>query len=59
MGNSVTSPSSSISDALFPKVRQRVLAVLFGAPDRSFYTNEVTLSSPFGVPDSTAERMCR
>ena len=33
-------PSSS-ADALFPKVRQRVLAVLFGAPDRSFYTNEV------------------
>jgi predicted nucleotidyltransferase len=33
--------SSSTADALFPKVRQRVLAVLFGAPDRSFYTNEV------------------
>ena len=32
---------SSTADALFPKVRQRVLAVLFGAPDRSFYTNEV------------------
>lgn len=31
----------SLSDALFPKVRQRVLAVLFGAPDRSFYANEV------------------
>ncbi len=34
------SPSST-ADALFPKVRQRVLAVLFGSPDRSFYTNEV------------------
>jgi predicted nucleotidyltransferase len=34
-------PNSSISDALFSKVRQRVLAVLFVAPDRSFYTNEV------------------
>jgi len=31
----------SIADALFPKVRQRVLAVLFGTPERSFYTNEV------------------
>ena len=31
----------SLSDALFPKVRQRVLAVLFGTPDRSFYANEV------------------
>ena len=39
---SATTPSpSSAANALFPKVRQRVLAVLFGAPDRSFYTNEV------------------
>jgi len=38
--NSTPSPSST-ADALFPKVRQRVLSVLFGAPDRSFYTNEV------------------
>ena len=38
--NSTPSPSST-ADALFPKVRQRVLGVLFGAPDRSFYTNEV------------------
>jgi predicted nucleotidyltransferase len=38
-----TKPSepSSPADALFPKVRQRVLAVLFGMPDRSFYANEV------------------
>ena len=34
------SPSST-ADALFPRVRQRVLAVLFGTPDRSFYTNEI------------------
>lgn len=33
--------SSTLADALFPKVRQRVLAVMFGAPDRSFYANEV------------------
>lgn len=32
---------SSAADALFPKVRQRVLAVLFGTPDRSFYANEL------------------
>jgi hypothetical protein len=32
--------SSTLADALFPKVRQRVLAVLFGAPDRSYYANE-------------------
>lgn len=31
----------SLADALFPKARQRVLAVLMGAPGRSFYTTEV------------------
>lgn len=41
MGINQPSSLSSTADALFPKVRQRVLAVLFGAPDRSFYTNEV------------------
>jgi predicted nucleotidyltransferase len=42
MGISTTPPlSASLADALFPKVRQRVLAVLFGTPDRSFYANEV------------------
>jgi len=32
---------ASFADALFPKVRQRVLAVFFGMPDRSFYASEV------------------
>lgn len=42
MGISITPPAStSLADALFPKVRQRVLAVLFGTPDHSFYANEV------------------
>ena len=34
-------PVSGIADALFTKVRQRVLAVLFGNPGRSFYANEM------------------
>ena len=33
--------TSSLADALFPKVRQRVLGVLFGNVGRSFYANEV------------------
>jgi predicted nucleotidyltransferase len=41
MGTITSSNTTSVADALFSKVRQRVLAVLFGAPDRSFYTNEV------------------
>lgn len=32
---------TSLSNALFSKVQQRVLAVLFGQPDRSFGTNEI------------------
>ena len=33
--------AAGIANALFPKVRQRVLSVLFGNPGRSFYANEV------------------
>jgi len=31
----------SLSDALFPKTRQRLLAALFGQPERSYYTSEL------------------
>jgi len=43
MGISETSDAAplSISDALFPLVRQRVLALLYGQAERSFYANEV------------------
>lgn len=41
--------SSALADALFPKVRQRVLAVLFGTPDRSFYANEVIALAQSGT----------
>jgi predicted nucleotidyltransferase len=34
-------PRRALADALFAKVQQRVLGVLFGSPDRSFYANEV------------------
>ena len=34
-------PSSGLADALFAKVQQRVLGVLFGQPQGSFYANEV------------------
>jgi len=33
--------STSLSDALFSKVQGRVLGLLFGNPDRSFYANEL------------------
>jgi len=38
MGNK---KSTSISDVLFSGVQQRVLGLLFGQPDRSFYANEI------------------
>ena len=38
-----------MADALFPKVRQRVLAVLFGTPGRSFYANEVIALAQSGT----------
>lgn len=33
--------SLSLADALFSKVQQRVLALFFSNPERSFYTNEI------------------
>jgi predicted nucleotidyltransferase len=38
MGNN---KATSISDVLFTGVQQRVLGLLFGQPDRSFYANEI------------------
>ncbi len=43
MGNieSSFSEPTSLSEVLFSGVQQRVLGVLFGQPDRSFYANEI------------------
>ena len=38
-----------MASALFSKVRQRVLAVLFGNPNRSFYANEVIALAQSGT----------
>ncbi len=39
----------TLSDALFPRVRQRVLALLYGNPDRSFFSNEVVSLAQSGT----------
>ncbi len=39
---------SSISDALFTKTQQRVLGLLYGQPDHSFYTNEIVRRADMG-----------
>lgn len=41
--------NSNLADALFPKVRQRVLSVFFGTPDKSFYANEVIALAKSGT----------
>ncbi len=41
--------STSLADALFPRVRQRVLALLYGNPDRSFFGNEVVALAQSGT----------
>lgn len=49
MNHDTPLPTSRMADALFPKVRQRVLAVLFSTPDRSYYTNEVIALAQSGA----------
>lgn len=44
-----TTTSTSLADALFPRVRQRVLAILFGNPDRSFFLSEVVALAQSGT----------
>ena len=40
---------TSLADALFPRVRQRVLAILFGNPGRSFFLSEVVALAQSGT----------
>jgi len=39
----------SVSNALFSKVQQRVLGLIFGQPERSFYTSEIVRSVHSGT----------
>jgi len=39
---------TNISDALFTKTQQRVLGLLYGKPDKSFYTNEIVRRAAMG-----------
>jgi len=40
---------TNVSDALFSKVRQRVLGLLYGQPDSDFHTNEIIRLSDSGT----------
>lgn len=41
--------SSGVGDALFTRVQQRVLGILFGNPDRTFYANEIIRRAGVGT----------
>jgi predicted nucleotidyltransferase len=41
--------ATSLADALFPRVRQRVLALFYGNPERSFFSNEVVALAKSGT----------
>jgi len=51
----------SISNALFSKVQQRVLGLIFGQPERSFYTSEIvrSLRSGTGAVERELSRLRR
>jgi predicted nucleotidyltransferase len=51
----------SIPNALFSKVQQRVLALIFGNPERSFYTSEIvkSLHSGTGAVERELSRLQR
>lgn len=48
------SKRKSLADALFTRTQQRVLGVLFGAPDRSFYASELIRTA--GTGSGAAQR---
>ena len=56
-----TQKTYGITDALFSKVQQRVLGLLFGQPDRSFYTSEILrhVDSGVGAVDRELTRLQR
>jgi predicted nucleotidyltransferase len=51
--------TSNLSNALFSKVQQRVLALIFGNPERSFYTSEIVrnVHSGTGAVDRELARL--
>jgi predicted nucleotidyltransferase len=56
-----TAETTSLSRALFSKVQQRVLGLIFAHPDRSFYTSEIirTVASGTGAVERELSRLQR
>jgi predicted nucleotidyltransferase len=49
MGTTMAERQTSLSSALFSNVRQRVLGLIFGHPERSFYTREIVKNVGSGI----------
>lgn len=45
----IRTPAAGLSDALFAKTQRRVLGLLFGSPDRSFFANEIVRLAESGI----------
>jgi len=56
-----TTQTVNLSNALFSKVQQRVLGLIFAHPDRSFYTSEIirTVDSGTGAVERELSRLLR
>jgi predicted nucleotidyltransferase len=57
----ISTDAISLSNALFSKVQQRVLALIFGQPERSFYTSEIkrNVNSGTGAVERELSRLRR
>jgi predicted nucleotidyltransferase len=57
----ISTDAISLSNALFSKVQQRVLALIFGQPERSFYTSEIkrSVNSGTGAVERELSRLRR
>lgn len=57
----MTAETTSLSSALFSKVQQRVLGLIFAHPDRSFYTSEIirTVASGTGAVERELSKLQR
>jgi predicted nucleotidyltransferase len=57
----ISTDAISLSNALFSKVQQRVLALIFGQPERSFYTSEIkrNVNSGMGAVERELSRLQR
>ena len=57
----ISTDAISLSNALFSKVQQRVLALIFGRPERSFYTSEIkrNVNSGAGAVERELSRLQR